>query len=271
MKIYCKYKIYVLTLESSNKNVNSKYLFKDNEIITREIYDITTQQYLNELSCDIPPYKQRIFNINTHDRNVEIIEGSVVFQIKKDEPLLLYNYINSFSFDDEYYFRSLEHFHFFEDYELAYFHNFLEQKQYELFNFCGIAKEFRYRWNGEYQLKSQVFLNNGKFEGEYKEFNKFGYLIYSCNYVNGEKHGNEIFLKVFGRNYETIINKINFYELGRKIAEQVFHQTAEKKILIDKKFDENNKIIDYIRYNKEGHEVERRYYGYGIRVNKPSY
>ncbi|MBS1736175.1 MAG: hypothetical protein JSS98_06145 [Bacteroidetes bacterium] len=248
-------------MESSNDIdfLCDNFFHRENDVTIRDIYDITTNQYLDELPCNIPPYKERIHQ--QRGNKIEILEGTAYFQIKKNNLFLVFN--NIYSLDNL--FRNLDEYEFFYDYELAYFHNFIEQEQYKLFEFCGIAKQFYRNYTlGSRLLYREVLINNGKFEGELREFDKFGNVIYSCNYVNGKKHGKEILLKVIGRNdKKIIIIETNFYELGRKISKQVFHQTGKNNIMVDTKFDNNKKIKDFVRYNREGKEIEHRYYENG--------
>jgi antitoxin component YwqK of YwqJK toxin-antitoxin module len=45
-------------------------------------------------------------------------------------------------------------------------------------------------------IESEVFVNNGIKEGEYKEYHENGQLCEICNYINGKKEGEYIIMKM---------------------------------------------------------------------------
>jgi len=72
-------------------------------------------------------------------------------------------------------------------------------------NFTGYKKE--YYDKEETMIKSEAFYLNGKMEGEYKLYSRYGHLLLICNYIHGKKNGT---YKRYYKNGQ--ISEICFYD-----------------------------------------------------------
>ena len=85
--------------------------------------------------------------------------------------------------------------------EQAYFEDFIEKKDYQLFNngYCGPYKAF---WSNE-QLQYEILLINGKEYGEFISYHDNGNIHIIGNKVDGEFVGE---VKIFDSDGKTLLN-----------------------------------------------------------------
>lgn len=176
---------------------------------------------------------------------------------------------------------------FFEDYEQAFYHNFIKNKQYNLFpnGHSGYVKEYfieKYEYNrSNGQIKSEYFHINGKIQGKYKEYDTKGKLIKEIDYVDGLING---FHKSWD-NYDYCIDDycIDEYHNGirhGKSIKYIKNRTADIKnyshgaletytmfyfnsdiIMEEQKIIDGDKIC--IKYDREGNIAKKHIYKNG--------
>lgn len=286
MDYYCKYKHYVITV-TSKRNITIMECFNvfdtssiNKTIIVKSIYDICTQKYLNELECDdIKEFKnhKKIFKINqiyTNDNYTKCIGSTCIeleiqslrVQFKINHPIFIHQ--NLEAIPHEIYEQQIYKFPVFIDYDVAYFHNFLEQKQYELFpnGFCGIAKEY-YKYCSRYEIypiRCEIFMNNNKFEGTQIIYNQYGKIVEKINWINGKKNGLTEYFKCI--KYLDIITKSIMYKEDKRHGDEIdYFLNEDNNIRLIKTF--NNDVIEsYKRYNENGELVEERKYNNGLKI-----
>ena len=210
MIFYSKYKHYILTVEAED----FRYFCRENPIV-KSIVDITTGKELDKLDCsDIPEYKNfsnyLMYDVDfdgyTRLVKQEQIIQRIIIQFEVDKPIFILQNIQSIS--DEMFRTQQQFFPLFKEYEKAYFHKFLEDKQYELFpnGYCGVVKEYYDFF--KFPLKREVFISNGKFEGLERTYKSNGEILIERTYVDGKKHGLET-------NYD-------MYKINRKLTSTTY-------------------------------------------------
>ena len=133
---------------------------------------------------------------------------------------------------------------YYATYERAFLQNFIEEKQYLLFdNYSGVFTD--YYSNGT--IKETYFHTNGVINGVYKSYykniiNNDSKIFIECNYLNGKKHG--IYKKYF---YNGNINIQSFYT-NDKLNDDYYVYNQYNLLTYHAKYDNGN-IISYNIHN----------------------
>lgn len=210
-----------------NKNDNIVYMKYRHYVITIKIIDI----------CDWYIYNPHVFKIiNIQDVAFNNFE-------KTDDNIYIIN--------NEY----TEHIKYYLSKDVAYYKNFMKEKQYLLIspNYCGYYKNYDHN---EY-LKEEYFHINGKKEGIYKKYYSHNHIEIEANFINNKLNGQYKLFYYNGKIKQICYYQDNmlhgefklYYENGN--IKEVCNFKNNIKIGTYKRYDENNKSLTCV-FNDEG-------------------